>query len=186
MEHPLFALKSGDKRIRRYERNGLTVEVQSGSSGAATIHDKDIWIYCVSRIIEGMNRGQEDISRVVQFTAYSFLVATNRGISGDSYIRFAHALERLRGTSILTNIPTNGRREPNSFGLIESFRIVERSPIDNRMLAVSVTIPDWLYRSVQAKQVLTLSREYFSIRKPLYRRLYELARKHCGAQPNGV
>jgi len=30
--------------------------------------------------------------------------------------------------------------------------------------------------------VLTLNRDYFRIRKPLDRRIYELARKHCGAQ----
>lgn len=30
--------------------------------------------------------------------------------------------------------------------------------------------------------VLTLSRRYFFLRKPLERRLYELARKHCGQQ----
>lgn len=30
--------------------------------------------------------------------------------------------------------------------------------------------------------VLTLSRDYFRMRKPLQRRIYELARKHCGRQ----
>ena len=34
-----------------------------------------------------------------------------------------------------------------------------------------------------AKSVLTLSRDYFRLRKPLERRVYELARKHCGRQP---
>ncbi|KZZ22959.1 hypothetical protein A3753_20300, partial [Sulfitobacter sp. HI0082] len=33
-----------------------------------------------------------------------------------------------------------------------------------------------------SKSVLTLSRDYFGLRKPLERRLYELARKHCGHQ----
>lgn len=51
------------------------------------------------------------------------------------------------------------------------------------MVAVEVTLPEWLWRSVKAKHVLTLSRDYFRIRKPLDRRIYELARKHCGAQP---
>jgi plasmid replication initiation protein len=182
MEHPLFALKAGDTRIRRYGRNGHTVEIQPGAKGAETIHDKDVWIYCTSQLVEGLNRGRSDISRVVRFTAYSFLMATNRGTSGDSYNRLADALERLRGTSIVTNIVTDGHRERNGFGLIDSFRIVERSSRDNRMVAVSVTLPEWLYRSVHAKQVLTLSRDYFRLRKPLDRRIYELARKHCGAQ----
>ncbi len=30
--------------------------------------------------------------------------------------------------------------------------------------------------------MLTLSRDYFRLRKPLERRIYELARKHCGRQ----
>ena len=50
------------------------------------------------------------------------------------------------------------------------------------MVAVEITLPEWLYRSVQAKQVLTLSPDYFRIRKPVDRRIYELARKHCGNQ----
>jgi hypothetical protein len=33
-----------------------------------------------------------------------------------------------------------------------------------------------------SKSVLTLSRDYFRLRKPLERRVYELARKHCGRQ----
>lgn len=32
--------------------------------------------------------------------------------------------------------------------------------------------------------MLTISKEYFRLRKPIDRRIYELARKHCGKQPN--
>ena len=35
---------------------------------------------------------------------------------------------------------------------------------------------------MQAKETLTLHPEYFHLRKALERRLYELARKHCGKQ----
>lgn len=51
------------------------------------------------------------------------------------------------------------------------------------MVAVEIVLPEWLWRSVKAKHVLTLSRDYFRLRKPLDRRIYELARKHCGSQP---
>ena len=53
-----------------------------------------------------------------------------------------------------------------------------------RMVSVSVTLSDWLYRAVLSKSVLTLNRAYFTLRRPLERRLYELARKHCGSQPD--
>ena len=50
------------------------------------------------------------------------------------------------------------------------------------MILVTVTLSDWIYRSVVARSVLTLSRDYFRLRKPLERRVYEIARKHCGRQ----
>lgn len=183
MEHPFFALAPGDRKIRRYEYNGQTIEVQPGAKGLATIHDKDIWIYCVSQLVEGINRGRNDPGPVVHFKAYSLLEATNRGVSGTSYRRLVEALDRLAGTRVVTDIPTAGQRTRENFGLIMKYKIVERSPEDTRQVAVAVTLPDWLYRSVQSMQVKTLSGDYFHIRKPLDRRVYELARKHCGNQP---
>lgn len=182
MEHPLFALKAGDKRVRVYERNGSTVTVKPGHDGCATIHDKDLWIYCISHLVEAINRGREDLGRVVRLTAYDFLVATNRRTDGDSYKRMGDALARLSGTRIETNIATDGQRERAGFGLVDSWRVIERDG-DDRMVAIEITLPDWLWRSIKAKHVLTISCDYFRLRKPLDRRIYELARKHCGAQP---
>ena len=181
MEHPLFALKAGDMRVRVYERNGNSVTIKPGHDGCATIHDKDVWIYCVSQLVEAMNRGREDVSRTVRFTAHDFLVTTNRQTSGQGYKLMGDSLARLRGTSIETNIVTNGQRERGFFGLIDSGRVIEHDKT-GRAIAVEVTLSDWLYRAVKAKNVLTLSPDYFRIRKPIDRRIYELARKHCGAQ----
>ncbi|WP_235993230.1 MULTISPECIES: replication initiator protein A [Gluconobacter] len=182
MEHPLFALKAGDRRVRTYERNGLVVTVKPGADGCASIHDKDLWIYCISQLVEAKNRGRP-IAPTVRFTAYDFLRSTNRSTGGLSYRRIAGMLARLRGTGIETNIETNGQRERRGFGLIDSWRIVEKSPTDDRVIAIEVDLPHWLFRSVATMRVLTLSRDYFKLRKPLERRIYELARKHCGLQP---
>ena len=181
MEHPLFALKAGDMRVRTYERNGNSVTIKPGHDGCATIFDKDVWIYCISQLVEAMNRGRGAVSRTVRFTAYDFLVATNRQTSGHGYKLMGDSLARLRGTSIETNIATDGHRERAGFGLVDSWRIVENTQT-GKAVAVEVTLSNWLYRSVMAKNVLTLSRDYFRIRKPIDRRIYELARKHCGAQ----
>ena len=181
MEHPLFALKAGDRRVRRYERQGSVIEVKPGSDGLATIHDKDVWIYCISQLVHALNRNRDDVSRKVRFTAYDFLIATQRAVSGRDYLRLGDALGRLSGTRIETNIETDGQRERAGFGLIEGWRVVEKGP-DDRMVAIEVTLPEWLYRSVLAGDVLTLDADYFRLRKPLDRRLYEIARKHCGAQ----
>lgn len=181
MEHPLFALKAGDKRVRTYERGDTSLIVKPGHDGCATIHDKDVWIYCISQLVEAMNRGRDDVSRTVRFTAYDFLITTNRDTSGRAYEQMKSAMQRLSGTRIETNIKTAGRREAAGFGLIDSWRIVEKDN-QERMVAIEVDLPKWLYRAVEAKHVLTLSRDYFRIRKPMDRRIYELVRKHCGSQ----
>lgn len=182
MEHPLFALKAGDKRVRTYERNGVTVTVKPGHDGCATIHDKDVWIYCISQMVEALNRGRTDVDRTVRFTAHDFLANTNRRTDGDSYERMADALRRLSGTRIETNIATSNKRDRAGFGLLDAWRVIARD-CDDRMVAIEVSLPDWLWRSVNGKQVLTYNRAYFHLRAPLARRVYELARKHCGLQP---
>lgn len=179
MEFPLFALKAGDFKKREYTQNNFSVIVApSAVYGLATIHDKDIWVYCVSKIMQAIYEGEE-VSRTVNFTIYDYLKTTNRTTSGRDYERAKDSLDRLRSTTITTNIETDKKREARGFGLIDSWRVVEEK--DGRMVRVSVTLPDWLYRSVTSKNVLTISPDYFRIRKPLDRRIYEIARKHCGA-----
>ncbi|WP_425102293.1 replication initiator protein A [Tropicibacter sp. S64] len=182
MEHPIFSLSTRpDRRILSYEHNGVEVSVTPSVRGRATIHDKDILIYCISQLIAALNAGRE-IARTLTLRAHDLLVATNRDTSGDGYTRLKEAFERLAGTRITTNIQTGGVETTSGFGLIEAWEIRRRSK-GGRMISVSVTLSDWLFRAVQARSVLTLSRDYFRLRKPLERRVYELARKHCGRQP---
>lgn len=180
MEHPLFALKAGDTKTRRYEHNNFSIIIAPNAEyGMATIHDKDIWIYCISKLMQAIYE-EKEMNKTVHFTIYDYLITTNRHTSGSDYNRAKDALDRLRGTSITTNIETNKIKEARGFGLIDAWRVVEEK--DGRMVRVSVTLPDWLYRSVTSNQVLTISPDYFRLRKPLDRRIYELARKHCGSQ----
>lgn len=181
MEHPLFALKSGDLRIRKYQRGDTNIEVHPGTMGHPTIHDKDVWIYCTSQLVEAMNRGRDDVGRVVRFTAYNFLVATNRPTSGVGYKRLTQALKRLKGAVVYTNIETGGKVEVAGFNIIDAFKVIKTDE-DSRMVAVEVELPEWLFRAVESKQILTLNTEYFQLKKPIDRRIYELARKHCGKQ----
>ncbi|MDO5073158.1 MAG: replication initiator protein A [Neisseria animaloris] len=183
MEHPLFALKAGDTKDRFYEHGGNTLEIRPNSYGCATIHDKDLWIYCVSSLMAARNRGEE-IEPTIRFKAYDFLVATNRGTGGHNYKLLREALERLAGTRIATNIVTGGKRIVSIFGLLDKVDIIYLNPEDedSPMESIEVTLPDWLFRSVETAQIKTISPDYFRLRKPLDRRIYELCAKHCGHQ----
>ena len=182
MEHPIFSLSTKpDLRVLGYEHNGTQVQVTPSVKGRATIFDKDILIFCISQLMAGLNAGRE-VSRKLQLKAHDLLQATGRDTGGDSYLRLREAFERLAGTRITTNIATGGIEVTSGFGLIESWEIVRKTR-GGRMISVMVTLSDWIFRAVLARSVLTLSRDYFGLRKPLERRIYELARKHCGRQP---
>ena len=177
----MFSLSTRpDRRILSYDHNGVAIQVTPSVRGLATIHDKDVLIYCISQLMAAVNAGRQ-ISRTVQLKAHDLLVATNRETSGDGYKRLRDALERLAGTRITTNYETGGQEVTTGFGLIETWQIVRKTR-GGRMVSVAVTLSEWLFRAVLSKSVLTLSRDYFRLRKPLERRIYELARKHCGRQ----
>jgi plasmid replication initiation protein len=182
MEHPVFSLATRpDLRILRYARGGVEITVTPSVRGLATLFDKDVLIYCTSQLVAALNAGRP-VAQTLRLTAHDLLVATGRETSGDGYARLREAFERLAGTRITTNIATGGVEVTTGFGLIEGWQIV-RATKGGRMVSVSVTLSDWLMRAVMARSVLTLSRDYFRLRKPLERRLYEIARKHCGRQP---
>lgn len=185
MEAPVFSLSTKeDLKIWKWvSGDGLkSVEVAPSVYGRATIHDKDVLIYCASQLTDAINHNQP-ISRTVRFTAYNFLVATNRATRGDDYERFLTSLQRLKGTTITTNILT-GKKRPRAdvFGLIDSASIVKDPADDSRMVGIEITLSEWLFNAIQAQEVLTLHKDYFRLRKPLERRLYEIARKHVGKQ----
>jgi hypothetical protein len=184
MEAPIFSLSTReDLKVWKWisEDGKKSVEVQPSVCGRATQHDKDILIYCTSQLTEAINQ-KKPSSKTVRFTAYDLLVATNRNICGRDYDRLKAALDRLAGTRIKTDIKTGGERTTKNFGLIDSWEIVEKSPDDSRMVAIEVTLSDWLFSAIQAHEVLTILPDYFRLRKPLERRLYEIARKHVGKQ----
>jgi len=182
MEHPFFSLaKTPDLKERHYERNGNRITITPSIKGLATIWDKDILIYAISQLIEALNQGRP-ISRTVRLTAYDFLVVTNRSTGGRAYDLLAAAFDRLKGTVIKTDIHTNGLRQREGFNLIDRWKIIERNPANSRMVAIELTLSEWLYNAVIGREVLTLNRKYFQLDGGLERWLYELSRKHCGNQ----
>ena len=181
MEHPIFSLATRpDRRILNYQHNGVDVTVTPSVRGRATIFDADVLIFCISQLMAALNAGRP-VTRHLTLTAHDLLLATGRETSGDSYRRLKDAFERLAGTRITTNIATGDKEITSGFGLIEAWEIVRRTR-GGRMVSVSVTLSEWLYQAVLNRSVLTLNRDYFGLRRPLERRLYELARKHCGTQ----
>ena len=183
MEHPIFSLsKKPDFRLLEYENNGNTIKIKPSWTGLATIFDKDVLLYVISAMMRAKNNGKQ-VSKVVRFTSYDYLISTNKSTGGRSYALLKDALSRLKGTVIETNIEAGGLRVNEEFSLIDRWReIREDDNDDGRVIALEVELSSWMFNAVLGGGVLTIDRDYFRLRKPTERRLYELARKHCGNQ----
>ncbi len=182
MEHPFYSLsKKPETAIRHYEHNGQWLKVTPSVKGLATIYDKDILIYCISQIMAKL-KANEPVSKRVRINSRDLLVFANRGTSGKDYEALREAIERIRGTTISTNIRTGDEEQTDIFGLIESSSIRHKNGLDGRLISCEITLSDWVFNAIRHNEVLTLHRDYFRLRKPIERRIYELARKHCGQQ----
>ena len=181
MEHPIFSLSTQtDRRVLRYEHNGNSITIKPGYDGLPTIHDKDVLIYCASHLRAAIAQGLAP-SRTVRFTVHDFFTSIGRVTGGSSYERFRESLRRLSSTYIETSIKTGRVRIEKGFGLIDTWEAVKEDDT-GRVIAVEIELSKWLYNSILSNELLTINPDYFQLRKPIERRLYEIARKHCGNQ----
>ncbi len=182
MEHPFYSLsKKPETSVQRYEHGDTWIEITPSVKGLATIYDKDILIYAISQIMAKLNRG-EQVSQRVRINSRELLQFTNRGTGGKDYNALIESLDRLEGTRVRTCIRSGDEEQIDGFGLIETTGLRRKHGRDGRLLYLDVKLSDWVFNAIRAKEVLSLHPDYFRLRKPLERRVYEVARKHCGQQ----
>ena len=182
MEHPLFTLSTRPViNTLTYQQGGVMIEIQpSFPYGLPTIFDKDVLLYCSSQVMERINRGEARPPKKMRISLHDLLTVTNRKTNGEGYRLIKNSINRLTGSMIRTNIKTGNIKQEDMFHILESAKFIESDRIKGRLVSMEITLSDWLYNSLISKQVLTIDREYFRLRKSIDRRLYEIARKHCG------
>jgi plasmid replication initiation protein len=183
MEHPIFSLSTKpETRPLKYTHGENSLEIIPSVLGLPTVFDKDVLIYCISRLITMKNEGRE-IGPCIRLTTHDLLVQTNRPTNDLGYERLAPALDRLKGVTLKTNIKTGDSITTRGFGLISEYEYNRKgSMFADRLRYLEIELSPWLFRAIEACEVLPISRNYFRLRRPLDRRIYELARKHCGQQ----
>ena len=180
-----FSLDTSRSRTEtlRYQDGDVSIEVRAGPMGMATMADKELLIYIASLMVEKMNHGEAP-SPVFTFTAHDFFRVCGTAAAGTAYERIKSALDRLQGTQVRTNIETGGEGRDEWFSWIKAARLDYRKTSNGKRTLKSVTVElcDWLHRAIlKDNRVLTYDRKYFEL-TPLERRLYEIARAHCGHQ----
>ena len=185
MEHPIFSLcTKPDSRVLNYTNGDVALSIRPSGDGLPTVFDKDILIYCISKLVHMKNAGCP-IGPAVRLTTHDMLVQTNRPTNNLGYERLLPALRRLKGTTIETTVATGDEVTTKGFGLIDEFEYNRKGSMHaERLRFLEVKLSDWLFRAIDSCEVLPINRRYFRLRRPIDRRLYELARKHCGRQPS--
>jgi plasmid replication initiation protein len=179
-EHPIFSMT----------KEPVTIEIIPSMLGLPTVYDQDILIYCISQLVAALDDEVRwgKARRRVRFTGHSLIKALGWDSSKRGYDRIKEALIRLAGAQFITTIPTGGMVE-RSTRLIDEWGMKPRTdergnPIldkqgRKRLEWVEVVISEWLYRAIEAREVLTIHEGYFDL-APFEKRIYEIARKHCG------
>jgi plasmid replication initiation protein len=165
-----------------YDDGKVRIEVTGTKHGVATIWDKEVLIYIVSLMVEKLNRN-EAVEQSYTFTVNDFCRVAHINAAGTAYERIEGALVRLQGTQVRTNLETGGKGTDQAFSWIENYEIQYRRTRDGkRMQSIRIRVCDWLWRAIVIdKRILTYDPAYFDL-PPLEKRLYEIARAHCGNQ----
>lgn len=186
MAYSFFSLsKEPRTELEPYDDGKVRIEVKGTKAGVATVYDKELLIYAASLIVDKANRG-ERIGPKITFAANDFFRVVHIQSAGTAYERVTGALERLQGTQIKTTIETGGEGTDSWFSWLKDARAnYRKDPRTGERVLQSVTLEicDWLYRAIERdNKMLTYHPEYFEL-GVLEKRLYELARAHCGHQP---
>ncbi|MEM6733722.1 MAG: replication initiator protein A, partial [Myxococcota bacterium] len=60
MEHPLFSLSTKPDFTKKEYRDGERfVRIGPSPDGCATVHDRDVLIYCISQLVAALNEGRK-------------------------------------------------------------------------------------------------------------------------------
>lgn len=188
LEFPLFSLQKGkDTRVRVYRNEEQIVRIIPSVVGAANIFDKDVLVYAATQICKAAD-ADLPVSRRIRFKVRDFLIYTGRSTGGASYSRIVDSCRRLKGTLVETNFDASrpGANEAgihdtlHGYGLIVDYKVIRHTANRNGALEVELILSTWTFDSLINRRVLTIHPGYFGLAQGLDRRLYDLAKKHCG------
>jgi plasmid replication initiation protein len=188
LEYPFFDLSKTARRqelVYEEEMDGRFVFVRVrgvGKQGIASIFDRDMLLYVGSLFRARIDRGEEP-ERTYTFTVNDFCEATGRSAGGDAYKRIRDLVDRLRSTSITTNVETEEEGGDTWFNWLDEGTSIlyDKDPATKtrRIRAIRVVLGRWLYRAfLKDKDILVMSDQYFDL-APIERRIYDIAHVMC-------
>lgn len=179
MAYPFFALskKKATKIIFSYKDIEIKI-VAPDETGIATIYDLDFLIWLTSQMSNLLNRG-EIPPQTILIRPSGFFRDTGRKRTGKEYHALASTLERLKSTTILTNIKAGGYTYSKGFSWLSSFETLRDKK--GKILGTKIELSQWFYiRCIKDRAFLAIDPAYFSLSSGIERWMYGLARKYVG------
>lgn len=172
MERPFFALTNQRTKPISYRSpdGSITVDVELGPDGMATIYDADVLMF----LIDTLATMPANAGRTVVMKGSDYFRAVGSKAGGGQYKLLEGALNRLRTTRVTTNAQPDGKP-----GAAVTFTWIERA--EHRGRGWEIAVPAWLAEGARSSAILNISPSYFALRG-LSRSLYLIARKHVGSQ----
>lgn len=196
MSYPFLSMQKQKRTEPIYYRNdkqGIEIKVESTeSTGIATIFDYDFILWIISIVNEAIEEGRETSPRI-RFYPHQFLIqagwikSMQKG-GGLAYLRLEKALERLKNTTITTNIKNKqSLKDGDVKGVKSAFSWINEyhwyTHKGKKIDHVEIILADWIYdRIKEERTILSISPEYFSLSSAMSKMLYRICRKHCGNQ----
>lgn len=162
----------------------VSVRVSGGKDGIATIWDNDILLYLRTMVIEALNRDEQP-SREFVFSIHDCLRTIGRDTGGTDYVSFRASLQRLKTTTIFTNISADDSVEDQAVGYVESYAMRGAKKATGEIAGGSckVRLTEWLYQMMlQSSRALAVDQTYFDLKGGVERKLYSIIRRHLGRQ----
>jgi plasmid replication initiation protein len=139
-----------------------SVTIAPGYRGAATIRDRDILIFALSRAIERYNQTNK-LERKVRVPLCEFLRVTGCDTEGlaaqdHAYAYLSDALFRLGSTSVVIHGASEGTFVG---GWIDNYRIWRTKEEPEMAGEIEIGLTNVMCRAIETRGVLPLNQEYF-------------------------
>ena len=174
----MFSLKL-DKKTLEYEftsKNGTIITIRNTNLGRATIQDADLWLYCITKMMQLIYE-EKTLTRRVTFIGYDFLKRTGRVASNSNYNQITKSLQRLASTRLETNRTIETWEIGAGIGLLDSYEYIKDRKT-GKVIKIEVILPEWLFAEIVSKKITTINPQYLEL-KPLEKRIYQIAKIHC-------
>lgn len=160
------------------------IKVTGADYGLATKWDGKFLIAIRTMMVQAMNNGEEP-SRKIRTTGYDLLRAIKCTTSKRDYIRLEESLQRLKATTIATNVGDGRNRVKAAISFLDRYVYLEKEtakgPVNN---GIEIEVSEWLYNlCIDPKRSISIDPIYFEITGGVEMALYGIFRRHLGNQP---